>query len=344
VKGRTGIGESSLSEFEAGKREPKLSQLSALARVYRRPVSFFLGEGPPPTETVLWRQRPESSGEELEARFLQLCRQYHNLEVWCDEELPLYLPQSNVAPDAFRYTDAKQLAGRVRGALELGDLPGPVLLSVLEEVCGVKVFHLDFQPTGSAACTLGDTSGAGVLLNAGTPRQRRNFDLAHELFHLLTWHVFRTSDTPCETAHEDKLGGCFARNLLMPDEPVRTALDRSTRNRHIPLDALSDVARQFGVSVDALLWKMHDLYGWTADATNKYSDAAKRRARQRDTRDDAKPPLLPERYHALAVRALARGEISIGRFAEYIGISRQKAMAYVEQEPTGDDEIQIGPV
>ena len=42
---RTGIGESSLCEFESGKREPRLSQLQALAAVFRRPISFFLAEG-----------------------------------------------------------------------------------------------------------------------------------------------------------------------------------------------------------------------------------------------------------------------------------------------------------
>ena len=42
VEERTGIGKSSLSEFENGKREPSLSQLQSLAAAYRRSVAFFL--------------------------------------------------------------------------------------------------------------------------------------------------------------------------------------------------------------------------------------------------------------------------------------------------------------
>jgi len=82
VRERVGIGESSLSEFETGKREPSLSQLNALAAAYRRSVAYFLDEGPIPQEVVLWRERPQEGSEDMEASFLRLCEQYHNLEVW----------------------------------------------------------------------------------------------------------------------------------------------------------------------------------------------------------------------------------------------------------------------
>jgi predicted transcriptional regulator len=39
--------------------------------------------------------------------------------------------------------------------------------------------------------------------------------------------------------------------------------------------------------------------------------------------------------------ALRRGEMSVGRFAEYVGISRQEAMRYAEQEQDGDEEIEL---
>ena len=37
---------------------------------------------------------------------------------------------------------------------------------VIEEVCGVKVFHLDFEPSGTAASAVSETFAAAVLLNA----------------------------------------------------------------------------------------------------------------------------------------------------------------------------------
>ncbi len=139
VKERIGIGESSLSEFENGKREPSLSQLQKLAELYRRSISFFLAEGAIPAEpTVLWRMRPQPNAEEVEARFLRLCEQYHNLEVWCDEHVSLSLPCATGDPKRYGYRNAEELAKQVRRELQLGDRPGQSLLAVLEEVCGVK--------------------------------------------------------------------------------------------------------------------------------------------------------------------------------------------------------------
>ena len=44
VEERTGIGQSSIPEYESGKHATRISQLRALAKLYRRAISFFLGE------------------------------------------------------------------------------------------------------------------------------------------------------------------------------------------------------------------------------------------------------------------------------------------------------------
>ena len=336
VKERTGIGESSLSEFENEKREPRLSQLNALARTYRRALSFFLAEGEPRHEVVLWRERPANQRADVEGRFRLLCEQYHNLEVWCDDRARSALPSYNANSANFDYSDAESLAKKVRDDLQLGDRPGPVLLRVLEEVCGVKVFHLAFDPTGTAACALGESFGAAVLLNQKNVRWRRNHDLAHELFHLLTWNAFpRLPDSATPSAHEEQLATCFAANLLMPPEVTRAAVGRLITEGKISYPDLFDIAREFDVSVESLLWRLHILYGRGPDAkelTEQEIERARAFAPSLEDREQEEPPTWPHRYHDLAVKALRRGEISIGRFAEYLDISRQKAMKYIEQE------------
>lgn len=350
VRQRTGIGESSLSEFETGKREPSLSQLQKLASVYRRSLSFFLAKGTIPEEVVLWREKPETQAADVEARFLRLCEQYHNLEVWTGDEAPVSLPVVRRPCGRYGYGHAQALAKEVRDHLELGDRPGLSLLPVLEEVCGVKVFHLEFEPTGTAASIKSETFGAAVLLNARNVRWRRNFDLAHELFHLLTWDLFQKprSAEPgvcCADEAEEKRATCFARNLLMPQDAVLAAVNGKTTDGRLTFEDLFDVARQFDVSVEALLWQMHFLRILSGDT--EQVQAMIQRARDLvpllEDRTDSPPPMLPERYRALAIKALRRGAISTGRFAEYLGISRQKAMRYVEQEVADDEEVPLAP-
>jgi Zn-dependent peptidase ImmA (M78 family)/transcriptional regulator with XRE-family HTH domain len=349
VKARTNIGESSLSEFENGKREPSLSQLQKLALAYRRSVSFFLTEEQiAPDPAVLWRKRPKQDADEIQVQFLRLCRQYHNLEVWCEDTAPILLPSTTDDPTHYGYNQAEELAKRVRQELQLGDRPGLSLMATLEEVCGVKIFHLDFEPSGTAASTVSETFGAAVLLNSRNARWRRNHDLAHELFHLLTWSIFHPTSEAALIAfgQEEKLATCFASNLLLPSDPFRTAINSRMRDGKMTIELLYDVAREFDVSVDSVLWRMHILYGRgpaNADQTKLDIEKAMILAPLLEDREDHQPRPWPARYHALAVKALRRGELAIGRFAEYLNITRQEAMRFVEQEIPDDEEIQVAP-
>ena len=350
VHERTEIGKSSLSEFENGKREPKFIQLQKLADLYRRSLEFFLGDQPIPQEVVLWRERPVEGTQELEMEFLRLCRQYHNLEVWCDDQVDSWLPEPSVTRSRFGYPQAEALAKSVRDQLQLGDRPGQELLRVLEEVCGVKIFYLSFQPTGTAASTNSPSYGRAILLNRNNIRWRRNFDLAHELFHLLTWKIFRSNvdTTSCVAADdEEKLATCFAGHLLMPHDALHTRLEDEKEDGSISFETLFDVAREFDVSVESLLWRIHYLYDMgpgNAERTKKNIERAESLRGLYEEREDSPPPKWPRRYHALAVKALRHGEISLGRFAEYLGISRQKAMSYIEREIEEDEKVEIAPV
>ena len=351
VEERSKIGKSSLSDFENRKREPSLSQLQALAATYRRSVSFFLAKGEIPQETVLWREKPVTGCQETEAVFLRLCEQYHNLEVWTNEEMPICLPRASGSPTSFNYMQAESLAKKVRDELNLGDRPGLSLLSVLEEVCGVKIFHMKFEPTGPAASTRSDTYGAGMLVNAGNVRWRRNFDLAHELFHLLTWSMFRTGEGEMTRMaagqKEETLANVFASSLLLPAEAVRSALAAKLRDEKMGYAAVYDIARQFDVSAEAVLWQLYKLKllkrGVNAERVKKIAQKIAEMSPVYEERRDTAPPKWPERYQALAMKALRAGEMSIGRFAEYLEITRQSAMKYTQQEPTDGLEVPLAP-
>lgn len=351
VEQRTDIGTSTLSELENGHREPSLVQLDRLARVYGRSAAWFLEDAPEEAdEVVLWRQRPEQPvAAEVGARFLQLCEQFRDLEVWCDEPVDGELSKPTLRPrERFGFRDAARLAKHVRDDLQLGDRPGEGLMRTLEEVCGVKVFHLRVEPEGTAACAWSESFGAAVLLNAGNVPWRRSFDLAHELFHLLTWELFRPGwcgDPLVASELEERLANVFAENLLMPEEPFFLAVDRRMKSPDPGrIDQVHALAREFGVSVPAVLVRMKFLFDLEEEAVAAAREEWPRTARYFEDRDREPTPERPERFRALALTALRRGELSIGRFAEYMGISRYRAMAIArEQEEHGAEEDPAAP-
>jgi len=339
----SGIGESSISEFENNKREPKFSQLSRLAETYKKKTEFFLTDKLIIENVMLWRDKPnnEEEARKTEAEFYQLCEQYRDLEIITNEVKDSKLPVPDITdPTKFDYDQAELFAKQVQEKFRLGDVPIASLKQILEEIYFVKIFYLNF--TGSTISRVWEQFGPSILLNAKNKQWRRSYDLAHELFHLLTWDVFRIKNK-IESDYENKLANAFASRLLMPEESIKNRVKQSLNDQgQISLDQLDDIARKFDVSLDALVYRIASIFKFQKEDTNKYLDAAKALAQTHKPRPSYEPATLPERYCDLAQRALNEGKLSLMQFAKYMGISYKKAQEYLtEDEDLKDEKISI---
>lgn len=328
------VGISTISEFENDKRDPSSLQMVRMAEAVKRRIEFFFESGEPIQEVVLWRQKPVDSGTQIERQLIELADQFQRLEMCVGNPILCDLPLASCTDKPFGFNNAERLAHDFRVGHSLGDRPGGTLLRVLEEVCRVKVFHLGFEPSGTAACTLDDRYGAAILLNSNNIRWRRNFDLAHELFHLLTWKVFRRGEYVSQASEqEEKFADCFAGKLLVPPEPLRLAV-ASQRNgkQSLDFDDLFEIARQFDVSIQALVWQMVSNNLIEKQKAVEMLAKIDGKVELWEKRRDDSPPSRPIRFEALAREAVEKGMLSTGKFAEYMGISRRAAMLIVETE------------
>jgi Zn-dependent peptidase ImmA (M78 family)/DNA-binding XRE family transcriptional regulator len=342
----SGIGKSSICEFEKSKREPKFSQLSKLAEIYRKTIDFFLSDELPIENLMLWRNAPvvEEEIRQTEAEFRQLCEQYRKLELLMGQKRSVRLPQPEVTrSDEFNYTQANLLAEKTQKEFSLGDTPSMSLKQTLEEKFYVKIFHLDFS--GSAISTRSEQFGPAILLNRRNKLWRRNFDLAHELFHLLTWDIFRTGVTENTEPSpvEEKYANAFASRVLLPTDSAKNKIDSvSGQDGKVSFEVLDEIAREFGVSLDALLWRMLYLYNKSGEDIEKYIEQAKSLKINRPLRQSDEPDKLPERYCSLAIRALNEGKLSLMQFAKYMDMSYKQAGEYLaEDEDFKDEKISI---
>jgi transcriptional regulator with XRE-family HTH domain/Zn-dependent peptidase ImmA (M78 family)/predicted HTH domain antitoxin len=331
VADRVGLSAPTISAYETGQREPSFSHLAKFGKLYCRPVEFFLSEQAEPEEVVVWRTKPHSpKAEELEATLLELGQRYRELEVWADSVMPLRLP---------RYEDASDIPGMaaaIRKVLGLGDRPGASLEDALQDA-GVKIFHLEFEPKTASASTVTAAFGAAILLNSLAHRRDRIYALAHELFHILTWGKFEKGNTEAEA-----LADQFADCLLLPDEAVRHALTPHLRDGGVTFRALDLVALGFDVPLDAFLRRAGEVFGQPKDVIRQnvlrvQASGFSTKAEPRQT-----TPSRPRRFVELATKAYDDGKMSIGRLAEYLGISRQEAMKqffHNGKENIGDEKV-----
>jgi Zn-dependent peptidase ImmA (M78 family)/DNA-binding XRE family transcriptional regulator len=314
-----------VSQIEKGERDVKAWELVNLAKALRVDVSQLLTvEEPKPSASVLWRKYPEADKELIEAEFLQRCEQYALLEKLCDVIIKEELPTRQVDYETLTYEYAEELGEEILNRFGLGSRPASCLSDILEEKYGVKIWYENLDE-GSAASTRG-SFGAAILMNATEAPWRRNFNFAHELFHLITWPSFSTKSLQedCELWNEvERRANAFASSLLLPSEELSEAFESRIKKNRVEYTDLIEVGREFGVSTEALLYRLLHLRFLQKDVVDSLLGDDDFRSLDKSFRstDWWKPPAIPERFGRLAFVAYKKGKLSRARLAEYLNTS-----------------------
>jgi Zn-dependent peptidase ImmA (M78 family) len=230
--------------------------------------------------------------------------------------------------------DVDDVASKACNLLNLGKRPACSLAKVLEQEYGVKLLYLPLSDAGSAASIVHPDWGAVITINSDEAPWRRAYDLGHELFHLLTWEVVMPEEKENASLHGDleKKANRFASTLLLPDSEIQSELHKLlSRSHSISFSDLVDLAREFGVSTKALLYRMANLRFFTWERADELAkneelstlDKTRRRA------DWGQQP-RSERFDFLAVQCLRKGLISRGKFAEMVEIDRSDIDSFIE--------------
>jgi Zn-dependent peptidase ImmA (M78 family)/transcriptional regulator with XRE-family HTH domain len=164
------------------------------------------------------------------------------------------------------YEDAHDAGRWLAGEWRLGRVPADRLESAIRKRMRALVLYVD-APYGISGAAFRLPGINAILINRSETLGRRNFDLAHELFHLLTWETIHPEHTEIEMLgaknRSEQLANCFASALLMPERVIRSwrnALpsfpprDRERWNRWLNARAFD-----LRVSTPALQWRMVQL-------------------------------------------------------------------------------------
>jgi Zn-dependent peptidase ImmA (M78 family) len=208
----------------------------------------------------------------------------------------------------------------------LGQRPSCSLQKVLEQEYGVKILYYPLA-SGSAASMVHPDMGKAVVINANEVPWRQNFDLGHELFHLILWKVFSLDEMrdPLFFSDIEKKADRFASMLLLPEDEIRRELDQiSETNKHVNYSDIVDIAIEFGVSAKALVYRLAyiNLINWETATALAQDEELAEVSRQKRLQDQK--ARRSDRFNALAVRCLRKGFLSRGKFAELINIDRSE--------------------
>ncbi|CAN5720347.1 hypothetical protein BH24ACT5_BH24ACT5_23430 [soil metagenome] len=166
---------------------------------------------------------------------------------WIAERFQLEQPG---LPDDLAGAEPTIAAAALRERWSLGLNPAPNLIQ-LAELMGVRVFALAVNARTLDAFSFWADDTPYVLLNARGTAERRRWDIAHELGHLLMHAGFH--HVPSDRGREDE-ADAFAAALLLPAEGIRRDAIRPTR-----LDEFRTYKLRWKVSALALIRRMHQL-------------------------------------------------------------------------------------
>jgi Zn-dependent peptidase ImmA (M78 family)/DNA-binding XRE family transcriptional regulator len=355
VAARVGLTRQAVNEIENAKRGISAFELHALAKLYGEPMERLLGVEEETEEERVLLRAVEVAPEARAAlhRFVERCREYHELEEWCGEpgKSELRPPTQPISS----FAEAEALARDERQRLGLGEAPARELSRVLEEKVGVKVFC---EPLGAgvAGASIRGRFGPAILVNNADFPARRNWTLAHEYFHLLTFGLVPNSRGPepvsvCEAGatgtgkdRAEVLADIFTAEFLVPREALHERLRPLLSEKRVSKEDLVRLADYFGVSAQALLWRLKTVYGLKRAAVTSLHEDPEFLYLARTLRTDyeTEPPQGSARFAALAIKAARKGEISRSRLAELLGVnvaSVGKLLKTFEEEP-GDVEVE----
>ncbi len=219
------------------------------------------------------------------------------------------------------YEDAHNAADWLSSEWKLGELPASNLETAITERLRALVLYVD-APHGISGAAFRLPEFNAILINRKEPEGRRNFDLAHELFHLLTWETIRPAHTETgmlnAKGRPEQLANCFASALLMPERKIRTWLDEvpslPNKDRKAWQAWLNDRAYDLRVSTPALQWRMVQLgllpKGDVDNNLDWFAD-----------REMEIPAPFSEDFMRTLARGIEAGKVSVRKVASLLGLT-----------------------
>jgi len=284
-----------IAQIEAGKRKVSSLELAALARLYGRPIhSFFEEAFEAEGISYILRAVPEvRSDHQIQEgmnRGLEIINAILDLEKklgvnrLSSGPLCAYDRKMRTRRDAVE--QGQEIAAQERNRLDLGVAPVSDPAALLD---AQGILTLEMQlPAGLSGFTFRSGEATVCAINSTEPPVRQRFSVIHEYCHALC----DLDDLPAIVSREegkkdlrDVRADVFAACFLMPENAVKEFLKRQGKaipsriqaplmikdevvgyearrsEKQSKIDYLNVVqmARYFGVSVEASIWRLRDL-------------------------------------------------------------------------------------
>ncbi|MBE7196334.1 MAG: ImmA/IrrE family metallo-endopeptidase [Parafilimonas terrae] len=312
-----------LQQIESGQRRLTAEELVAAVRKFDVPLDYFTNPFLIAGEARFsWRRDPGTPVADLDAfegQAGEWIGAYRELRAKTGNPVSPIVHRLNLTR-ASSYEDATDAGEAVAQFLDLGTVPSRALAQAMYERMSILVLMVDARPGISGAACLVRNLGA-VLVNRTEIPGRRSYDLAHELFHILTWDAMppeRLDDGEGSGKLQKRvetMAEKFASALLMPSRLIQGMAGDATDPGW-----LNATATGLGVSAKALKWRLVDLGRIDRGRARAYDDDLLVNNGGLVATDREIPLRFGRPFMDVMAAAILQGHVSVRRTAELLDV------------------------
>ena len=299
------VTKQALSKYEKGLSQPSMKVVVKIAEIFSVKTAHLFAEPEVHVKLLAYRKcatLPKRDENMVEGMVSQALEERIALQEKVADPFSLNLPAQKYPVASL--ADAEKAADELRKFWNIGSSPVASVVGLLESqfihVFSIATASEKFDGISAlAADDNGNVIAAAVVTRDGVPGERQRFSLLHEVGHL----VLDVSDG----VDEEKAAHRFAGAFLAPAELLK--LEIGTRRTTVQLKELFLLKRSFGVSAQALAFRLRDL-GIINDSSYKWLCIQFNHNRMRKNEPEPLPQEEPQWLSRTVLRAFSEGLIT----------------------------------
>lgn len=251
-KANNELSKQSISKYEAGKMLPDSKSLIILANALGVSVDYFFRPIGVTIENIEFRKKAKLGVKQLDSIkeiVKDKLERYFEIESIVDIQTEFMPDYHNVLIQSEQ--DIYSIVTRIKNDWKLGEDGINNLIEILEEN-KIKVIEIDAPDTFDGLSGYANDKKPIIVLNKHFDSERKRFTALHELGHLLL-----NFDDSIDEKQIESYCNLFASEMLISKDVFIQRIGMNRRD--ISLQELKDIQMQFGISIDALMYKAKTL-------------------------------------------------------------------------------------